>query len=80
VAAAAQPFTFTRGPAGAAKLRRQGSRGQRVVILQCAQVAVSLIVRPHSEYAHRLLLGKDLVDKAVVNIDSSRVGARKVTD
>jgi hypothetical protein len=41
---------------------------------------VSLIVRPHSEYTHRLPLGKNLVDKAIVKIDASRVGASKVTD
>ena len=34
-------------------------------------LADSLVMRPHSEYAHRLLLGKDLVDKAVVNVDAS---------
>ena len=42
--------------------------------------AVSLIVSPHSENTYCLLPGKHFVDQAIVNVDSPRVGACKVTD
>ncbi len=40
----------------------------------------SLIVSPHTQDTNRFLFGKYLVHNAVLNIDTARVGARKIAD
>lgn len=40
----------------------------------------SLIVGPHAQDANHFLFGKNFINHAVLNIDTSRVGASKITN
>ena len=39
----------------------------------------SLVVGPHAKHANDVFLAENLVDEAIVNIDPSRVGSRKIS-
>ena len=49
-----------------------------VAKLPAGYAGALFIVRPHAQHAHRLLLDKDLINQAVLNVDAPGVGACQV--